>query len=184
MWPSQAAMTTPAQAMPDQLQATSAKRMARGADSTLTTVAHHANSRMSITTVISAVLGSDETRPDAAPAAMNSAAGMTYGARSLRCVPTSQTIAVTMAAMTSKSTGELLPGPVGCSMGWKMMARTSVTTAVRWALPRASGAGVSGSSRGGLTGRIIVSAITGVPSGGGRAAGGSGRTRGGPRWRR
>src|SRR6266699_4783280 len=148
--------------------------MARGADSTLTTVVHHANSRMSIATVISAVLGSDETRPDAAPAATKSAAGMTYGARSLRCVPASQTIAVTMAAMTSKSTGELLPGPVGCRMGWKTIARTSVTMAVRWALPRASEAGGSGSSCGGLTGRIIVIVINGVPSGGGTLAGGSG----------
>ena len=50
--------------------------MARGPDSTLTTVVHHANSRMSIASVSSAVVGSDETRPDAAPAATNSATGM------------------------------------------------------------------------------------------------------------
>ena len=42
--------------------------MARGPDSTLITVVHHANSRMSIASVISAVVGSGETRPDAAPA--------------------------------------------------------------------------------------------------------------------
>ena len=50
--------------------------MARGPDSTLTTVVHHANSRMSTTSVSSAVVGSDETRPDAAPAATNRATGM------------------------------------------------------------------------------------------------------------
>ena len=51
--------------------------MARGPARTLTAVVHHANSRMSIATVTSAVVGSGETRPDAAPAAMNRPAGMT-----------------------------------------------------------------------------------------------------------
>ena len=70
-------MTTAAQTMPDQLQAVSATRMARGPDSTLIIVVHHANSRMSIASVSSAVVGSGETRPDAAPAMTNSATGST-----------------------------------------------------------------------------------------------------------
>ena len=51
--------------------------MARGPLITLTTVVHQANSRMSIASVLSAVVGSGETRPDAAPAAMNSRTGIT-----------------------------------------------------------------------------------------------------------
>lgn len=50
--------------------------MARGPASTLTAVVHHANSKMSIASVTSAVVGSGDTRPDAAPAATNRATGM------------------------------------------------------------------------------------------------------------
>src|ERR1700751_3887474 len=130
--------------------------MARGPARTLTAVVHHANSRMSIATVTSAVVGSGETRPDAAPAAMNRAAGMTYGARSLRWVPASQTMATTIAATMDRSTGELLPGPVGGRIGWKTTATTRVKTAARSALPRAGGAGAC---CGGCASRVVVIVI-------------------------
>ena len=74
----------------------------------------------------------------------------------MRCVPASQTRAVTIAATMSRSTGELLPGPVGCRIGWKMTARTRVMTAARWALPRAGG---PGAFCGGFASRVIVIVI-------------------------
>ncbi len=51
--------------------------MARGVLTTFTTVVHQANSRMSMATEVSAVAGSGETRPDAAPAARNNSTGIT-----------------------------------------------------------------------------------------------------------